>query len=756
MKPLITRRNLLIARCIIFFLVALIESSLSMAADLATQVNPFVGTKISSLNDYGNTVPGAVQPFGMLDWSPDMVDKPFYRWETPVTRGYSITHTSGPGCAQFGDAPVFPMDGLPQESPSKPGAERRYQAGFRHADEVAEPGYYAVTLDSGIHVQLAAQVRSGIAEFRFPPGAEPHTLLFDLGHNVSPNIYATEIRIQGKQVTGSITSGNNCGFGKNRYRVYFAFETDRTPQSAVAFDELKEEAKQTIDKASRAGGYLSFPSSVRIVRLKVGLSYVSAINAETNLKSEIPGWDLQHVRRQARAAWDDALGHALVKGGSQDDRKVFYTALYHALLDPSVFSDVNGEYIGFEGHVHNAGKHTQYANFSAWDIYRSEVPLLAMLFPKIASDMAQSLVMDAEQGGGLPVFPVANDEAHAMVGDPSDSILAGFYAFGAHNFKAHAALKAMLRGANDPHTSVHQWIERPYLEEYMRQGYVSDRDIPGEGAASVTLEYQNADFAISRMAAALGDVDDATTFLRRSARWRTLFDPETEYIRARRLNGQFLPNFSPASQAGFVEGNAAQYTWMVPYDLKDVIQAVGGPDSATARLDNHFSKYYLWDKPNGPYFAIGNEPSFGNPWIYNWTGHPWRTQEVVRKTLRDLFSPRPDGLPGNDDLGATSSWAIFAELGFYPEIPGVGGVTLNSPVFPEVTLLLGNHPLRITAPGAPSKLYVQDVDLDGQPVRNWWINWEQLSKASNLTFTLSSKPNHNPDEAPPSFAPANP
>jgi putative alpha-1,2-mannosidase len=202
-----------------------------------------------------------------------------------------------------------------------------------------------------------------------------------------------------------------------------------------------------------------------------------------------------------------------------------------------------------------------------------------------------------------------------------------------------------------------------------------------------------------------------------------------------------------------VEGNAAQYTWMIPYDLPGVIAAVGGPEEARKRLDDYFSQYYDYRLKNGPYFAIGNEPSFGNPWIYNWTGHPWRTQEVVRKTLGDLFTSGPEGLPGNDDLGATSSWVVFAQLGMYPEIPGVGGVTLNSPAFPEVTLRLGQHVVRITAAGAPAKLYVQSVKLDGQPVRNWWLDWERLAKASKLDFTLSGEPNRDAGQPPPSFAP---
>ena len=251
----------------------------------------------------------------------------------------------------------------------------------------------------------------------------------------------------------------------------------------------------------------------------------------------------------------------------------------------------------------------------------------------------------------------------------------------------------MLHGANDPEAHSQWDVERPNLDEYLRQGFLAEDPANPYGAASITLEYANADFAISKFAEALGDSAAAQTFLQRSANWRTIFDPDTRYIRPRDKDGKFLPGFTPGSGVGFVEGNSAQYTWMVPYDLSGVIAAVGGPEEANARLDQYFSQYGTWR--GGPYFLIENEPSFCDPWIYNWTGRPWRAQEIVRKTLIDLFTDTRGGIPGNDDLGATSAWAIFAQLGIYPEIPGVGGFALNSPIFPRVTLKLGTHELSI-------------------------------------------------------------
>jgi len=731
------------------------------APDPASQVDPFIGTSESVIRDFANTLPGAMRPFGMLSWGPDSVAGTFYRREDSTTRGFSLTHLSGPGCSVFGDVPILPIVGLPlQPQPWHPAP---YNAAYQPGKQKAEPGYYSVMLDSGIEVELAAAVHSGIARFRFPNDRRPHSILVDLSRNLT-RVNTAEIRVAGSRMTGSVESDEFCG-KENHYRVYFALEVDQAPAKVGTFDELKVTQAPGERHGQRSGAYMGFNSALQTMELKAGLSYVSAANAEMNLKHEIAGWDFDAVRRDARIAWNAALNHIQISGGSVAQRTIFYTALYHSLLHPSVFSDVNGDYIGFDNRFHRASGRTQYANYSGWDIYRSQVQLIAMLFPKVASDIAESLVVDAEQGGGLPIWGVANDDSCVMVGDPSSPILASIFAFGGTSFDTRSALAAMLRGAKDPATHSRLCSERPGLKDYLQRGYISfdsaNEDL--NGAASVTLEDTSADFAIARFAAAAGNKQEADQFLKRSANWRNLFDPETRYIRPRDRSGQFLPNFSPAKSEGFVEGNAAQYTWMVPYDLHGVIDAIGGPDAAKDRLDDYFSEYGRWvesGRASGtgytPHFFISNEPCFGNPWIYNWTGHPWRTQEVVRKTLVDLFYDAPGGIPGNDDLGATSSWAVFAQLGIYPEVPAVGGFTVNSPIFPGATLLLGEHRLHISAEGAPDKIYVQSLKLDGEPIHNWWIDWEKLKNAHELVFTLSAEPNHQSGEAPPSFSPEHP
>ncbi len=459
MEPMRTSRNLepLSSQSSIWARIAslLILSTAALAQNSPVlQVDPFIGTQASPRppHDFGNTHPGAVRPFGMLYWSPDPIDGGFYRYETPVTRGFSLTHLSGPGCGVYGDVPIMPILGVPAVPP--PVRSTPYRAGFKHADELAQPGYYSVKLDTGIEVKIAAEVHSGIAEIHYPSaGADAHTLLIDLSRNLT-HVHDAQMAIGGNRITGSVASGEFC-FHDNHYRVYFALETK---EAAIGGHVRRDAGNRRIEHRQRSalGGYLVFAAGHGPLRVKVAISYVSVANAEMNLEKEIPAWDFEKVHSDAQAAWSAALDHAVVEGGSESQRKVFYTALYHSLLHPTIFNDVNGEYLGFDEKVHQlpAG-HNQYANVSGWDIYRTQVQLIALLFPDVASDIAQSLVTDAAQGGGLPVWTVANDEAADMPGDPSDAMLAGIYAFGGRNFDTASALKAMLAGSNDP-SGAHQ------------------------------------------------------------------------------------------------------------------------------------------------------------------------------------------------------------------------------------------------------------------------------------------------------------
>lgn len=443
------------------------------------------------------------------------------------------------------------------------------------------------------------------------------------------------------------------------------------------------------------------------------------------------------------------------------------------LLAPNVFSDVNGDYIGFDDKVHHLSdkQQAQYATFSGWDIYRSEVPLLAVLVPKRVSDMVTSLINDQKQGGWLPKWGYDNDYTGVMNGDAADPIIAEAYAFGARNFDAKAALDAMIKGATQsygPGVWSGTYVERPNLRDYEKLGYVP-------GSASETLEYATADFAIARFAKYLGDTDTYKKFLARSGDWKNTFDSNAKYrgfagfSEPRASDGSFPsgPAFQTHrgsyGQRGFEEGNTTQYTWMVPQDLQGLIDAMGGDKTATKRLDTLFKQLNVG--PNLPYYWAGNEMCLDIPWVYDYTGAPWKTQAIVHRLLTSVYSATPGGEPGNDDLGAMSSWLVWAYLGMYPETPGAPVLVLGAPVFPKVTIRTGNgHRVVISAPDASTSTYVNALHVNG---KTWTKDWLPASLivgsqtggsdgVTRLSFEMSAKPNTawaaTPANSPPSFS----
>jgi predicted alpha-1,2-mannosidase len=749
------------------------------AGRLTRFVNPFIGTANSPLPDYlggngsGNTFPGATLPFGMVQWSPD-TEKGFgkdergsYLYADTSISGFSLTHLSGPGCPVFGDVPVMPFVG---ELKSSPAADPSlYLAKFSHANEKASPGFYEVALDTGVRVRLTATERTGHGVFTFPRGADA-TLIIDAGRNASG---VTEAAVEIENDTalrGWVASGNFCG-SRNKYRLYFAASFDRPFKSTGTWRGAEVSKGSRSVEGEKAGAFVTFDTAAGgEVQMRVGLSYVSARNARLNLAAENPRLGFDSVRARAEARWDEALGRLEARGGTEAERQVFYTALYHTLLHPNIFSDVNGEYAGFDGRVRRGRGRTQYTNFSGWDIYRSESPLLAWLFPKEASDMAQSLVNDAEQGGGgLPKWPVANDESGAMYGDPAVPIIVSSWAFGARDFDTRAAMRVMLEGATDPEARSKTYPVRPGLADFLKYGYIPMEQKGLRGSPSVALEYEIADFALAQFARAHGDEKTYAEMMRRAQLWTRLFDPVNRYIRGRWADGSWLPGFDfkemlykpelpwrPESHKSYVEGNATQYTWMVPHNLRAVIDRIGGNEAVVKRLDSFFTE--LNAGPDRPYFFIGNEPVFPVPWVYNYVGAPWKTQAVTRRALKELFTPTPGGIPGNDDLGATSSWVVFASVGLYPIIPGVGGFSVNSPLFPEVIVRMGgnNRRLRIVGRGASASTpYVRELRLDGRPYESTWLPYDKLARGGTLQFTLGASPDTRwataPTAAPPSF-----
>jgi predicted alpha-1,2-mannosidase len=747
-----------------------------LATDPAALVDPFVGTGSGGavVGDV-DTFPGASMPFGMTQFSPDTTSRPagggYSSADSRIT-GLSLTHLSGAGCAVAGDIPFLPLVGAVPSSPD--GAS----APFSHATEQASPGSYAVTLGQ-VRAELTATDRTGLARLTYPPTTQAQ-LLVKVANSQNGSANATFHTIGDRQIAGSVSSGHFCG-QPNSYTVYFAAKFDRAFTSSGTWgggtaDAVSAHARHvpapkrshtTQGSGVVAGGYLTFDTTANpVVGVQVAISYVSEDGARANLRAEDAGFAFDRTAKTARSAWNGQLGKIQAHGGTPAEQRTFYTALYHSLLHPSLFSDADGRYPGFDGKLHTVPRgHAQYTDFSGWDIYRSQIPLIALLDPAQASDMATSLLNAGDQMGWLPKWPVANGESGVMNGDPADAILAGAWAFGAHGFDARHAVDEMVHGAKGSGAPGQGWyMERPSNAGYLANGYVpntqADSISPVPNGASETLEYALGDFAISRLAGAVGRNDIAGAFTKSSQNWANLFDTATGYIRPRDGDGAFPPGDPLATgggfgQTGFQEGNAAQYTWMVPQNLAALIAGMGGRDAARARLYQFFGQ--LNAGPNEPNEWAGNEPNLGTPWAYDSVGAPWQTQSTVRAIMAQLYGPTPGGEPGNDDLGALSSWYVWAAMGIYPQTPGVPMLVLGTPLFDHVTVTAGNgRRIEITAPGAgDANPYVRSLRVDGRPSTHTWLMLADRPGTTRLDFTVGAQPNRGwgtgASDAPPSF-----
>lgn len=706
--------------------------------DLLGYVDPLIGTApapniVHAIGGGrgGSVFPGAVAPFGMVQWSPDTPhgEPSGYIYTDDHINGFSLTHFSGAGCPNNSDVPFLPAT-----------STSFGDVAFKHENEHASPGYYDVALDNGIRVELTATPRTGFGRWTYPSSGQA-VLVIDAKRNAtggSPTA-TTSVR-SSTEIEGTTVGGNFCG-AKNAYDLHFS----------VVFDHPFE----LVSSAGDGRAVLRFPDGVgKTVQMKVGMSFVSRANARENLTTETPDWDFEATRKKTEADWNARLNSIRVEGGTDAQKTRFYTALYHALISPNVYSDVNGDYRGFDKKVAKvASGHVHYANYSNWDIYRTEVQLLAALFPAEASDMMQSLVDDASQCGALPKWSHNNDETAVMSGDPGSLVVANGYAFGAQAFDTARALSQMITVGSRPGTACNGRPPMPALDQYLKYGYLS---MGAEwGPTSAGLEYALRDFSVASFAKALGDDDTYRTLVARSANWQNglhangLFQPRNGAGAWKSpLNGP-----GDASNVDYVEGNAEQYTWSVPHDPRTLFDRLGGDEAVVARLDKFFTK--LNAGTNDPNFYMGNEPSFGTPWLYDWAGAPWRAQDVVRRIGDEAFGTGPDGLPGNDDLGATSSWLVWSMIGLYPAIPGVGGYAIGSPVFDAIDVHFGDGVLQMANTGAPSR-YVQSVALNGKPHDAAWIDRQALAGGATLDFALGDAPStwgSAPSAAPPSFGP---
>lgn len=718
-------------------------------------VDPLIGTGPGNTHvgfgfDDGNVTPAAMVPFGMTQMGPYTHQDPIrpggYDNRSTTMAGFPLTALSGAGCPYYGDAPFMPFVGAVDTSPETDPAH--YRSSFQKSSESVRAGYYSVLLDQPqTRVELTATTRANLARFTFPASADATLLVRSSAEQGGARAASFDV-VGDDTVEGTVSAGSAfCGRSTTPYTLHFTARFSVPFTGFGTWSGTSLAPSQRSADGGRSGAYLRFDTrSDRVVVAKIALSWVSRSGARQNLAAEAPDFDFDKMRAAAGTTWDRELGRIAVTGGTEQEKRVFYTALYHAMVAPNTASDVDGGYTGFDSQVHQTGGWTQYANYSGWDAYRSWFSLLAVIEPRVASDLAQSLVVDGQQGGALPSWSTVSGETAVMPGDAGPPGIASAFAFGARSFDTAAALQLMLDNALVPGTTSQGHELRVGLADYLARGYR-----PG-GSPSTDLEYASSDFAISRFARALGDDAHAGQLEAHSQSWQNLFNPATGYVQPRTAGGSFTTPFDPSSGKSYVEGNAAQYTWMVPHNIGGLVAAIGGERAAADRLDAYFTQVNAG--LNQPYAYLGNEPSAGDPWIYNWVGQPWKAQSVARRALLEIYGDGPGGLPGNEDLGATSAWAVWAALGLYPAIPGVGGLAVGSPLFPTATITLGNGArVTITAPGASAQTpYVRSLTLDGRPIQRSWLTWEELGTGAALGFDVATTPSSwASDYRPPSY-----
>ncbi|MEU8231370.1 GH92 family glycosyl hydrolase [Actinoplanes sp. NPDC048967] len=751
--------------------------------DPAGYVDPFIGTTRG-----GNTWPGATRPFGMIAWSPTSTNGDQtntgaangYEYNVTKVRGFSLTHVNGAGCSPgaAGDVPIMPYVGDVTTSPTADTRDQQYVSTFAHANESAAPGRYTVGLDNGVRTDLAVSTRAGVGDFTFPTGSAAN-LLFRTSNSLNGSEDA-EITIDAgsRTVTGSVLTGGFCGrrgngggaTNTNRrsyYRLYFSAVFDRafartgtwqnatvTPGGTTATGG--EGYLTGADRAGKgSGGWVGFDTAAGgAVRMRVGISYVSLAGAAANRDAEVPATaTVDSVAAATRDAWNTELKRIRVGGGTEARTKALYTAVYHSLMQPQTMNDLDGRYLGADRQIHSirAGQRAAYGTFSGWDQYRAQIQFLALLRPDVAGDMAQSMLDFAAQNNGIwDRWLHLGAATHVMTGDPAAPTLATYYAMGARNFDARAALDSLVRQAtvqnpdalSDAGCPGQCLGQRPTLNTYLALKYAANDICHCWGGAAETLENSLADFSLAMWARRAGRNDLYRQLLPRGDYWKNTYNPAVGYQAARRADGSWQSGFTPSTDVGFAQGSSATYTWMVPQDVSGLAALMGGRTAAATRLDG------LFHDENGNWAVLGgnplrydptNEPGIHVPWMYNGLGQPWKTQETVRQIVDTAYGTGPAGLPGNDDLGTMSAWYAFAAIGMFPQVPGRAEMLLGSPVFTRVVIDRGNG-VRLTVNANSAEPYVHGLKLNGSTLRRSWLPESFVQTGGTVTFTLAAGP----------------
>lgn len=701
--------------------------------DLIGYTNPMIGTDFT-----GNTYPGAQVPFGMVQLSPDNGLPGWdrisgYYYPDSTIAGFSHTHLSGTGAGDLYDISFMPVT-----NPYKTGAEPLgIYSSFSHNDESASAGYYRVLLkDYNINVELTATERCGIQRYTFPEAESSIFLNLKKAMNWD---FTADSHIE---VVDSCTIRgyrHSWGWSPKQY-IYFQTRFSR-PFDAFQLDTtaITTKDKGRIGTAAIARFDFKTKQNEEIL-VTTALSGTSMEAAARNLEAEAPKDDFDFYMKQAQENWTKELAKIEVTSDDADKKTIFYTAMYHAMLAPTIYSDVDGSYFGPDGQVHQAEGWTNYSTFSLWDTYRASHPLFTYLQPERVSDMIQCFLHFYEQNGALPLWNLYGWETDMMIGYHAVPVIVDAYLKGIGDFDPVKALEACVTTANrDDYRSIGFYKEKGYV--------ASDHE---NWSMSKTMEYAYDDYCIARMAEAMGEKEIADEFYRRSQNYRNVFNPETSFMQPRDSKGNFIPNYDPEAYIEDIcESNGWQYYWSVAHDIDGLIELTGGETRFAERLDSMFT-YETADKSKLPIFstgmigqyAHGNEPGHHVIYLYNRVKQPWKTQQYAAQVMHTLYKNTPDGICGNEDCGQMSSWYVFSAMGFYPVDPISGQYEIGSPIFPEVKMYLANGKTFVVRAENVSdeNIYIQSVTVNGQPYSKSYITHEMIMQGDTIHFVMGNKP----------------
>ncbi len=735
---------------LISILIISVTSCNSDNKDLADKVNPFIGT-----GGHGHTYPGAAAPFGMVQLSPDTRLDGWdgcggYHYSDSVIFGFSHTHLSGTGVSDYGDILIMPTTGkLHLNNGSKAGHQNGYASKFSHKNESATAGYYEVLLeDYNIKAELTATERTGMHRYSIPENEACHIVL-DLIHRdkvLDAGIkIVSETRIEGYRHSQAWAE---------KQMLFFVMEFSKPFSSfGIQENENPEEGKKEAKGESlRAWFDFDMPQGGEIL-VKTGLSAVSIEGAALNLETENPDWDFSAIYKKTKEKWNKELSKIKVEGSTADNQEIFYTALYHSMLNPNIYMDVDGKYRGRDLEIHQTDGFENYTVFSLWDTYRAAHPLFTIIDQKRTNDFINTFIKQWEQGGLLPVWELSANETNCMIGYHAVPVIADAWIKGIRGYDEQKALDAMItsgmqdiRGSN-------------YYREY---GFIP-ANLAGS-SVSVTLEYAYDDWCIAQMAREMGDMETYKTYSERAQYYKNMFDPESGFMRPRRNNAWIEP-FDPREvNFHYTEANCWQYSFYVPQDIETFAMMLGGKDALSAKLDKLFTEK---TETTGRHqaditgligqYAHGNEPSHHMAYLYDYTGQPWKTQQKVRQIMADFYTTQPDGLIGNEDCGQMSAWYVFSSMGFYPVTPGSDIYALGSPVFDKASIRLENGKtfVQTAENNSPENIYVQEVLLNGEIWTNNYIRHEDIMNGGHLHFVMGPQPNKERGTQSDNFPPSN-